>query len=152
MKPATLPAELADLAKVPVRLLAHLRTMAAVDRATQRQSELQMRRDGGNTSADEESPDVGGMDGAQDPEAMVDEQAGKAIALDAELKRWKRVALKELRSGRNPGQRAFESKAIPQHRHTGIVEALQVATNEQEVKAAFEAAPFWSNPAWEDYP
>ena len=130
MKPATLPPELADLADVPVRLLQYV------------------------TKAAEPEPEplqeAGDMVGSQSPENVVDEQAGKAIALDAELKRWRKVAIRELRAGRNPAERAFDSVIIPTDRKAAILESLQDATDESEVKAAFESAPFCLK-VWADY-
>ena len=89
------------------------------------------------------------MIGSQAPGNMVEEQAGKAIAVDAELKRWRKVALGEIRAGRKPAERVFDSVVIPADRKAAILEALQDAETESEVKAAFDAAPFclklWAN-------
>lgn len=129
LKPATLPAELADLATVPVRLLQYV------------------------AKAQEPPPpqqQPGDMIGSQAPVNVVDEQAGKSIAIDAELKRWRKVALGELRAGRNPAERAFESAVIPADHKASILELLQGAESESEVKAAFDAAPFCLK-LWQDY-
>jgi len=127
LEPAELPSDITELANVPIRLLPFLKPM---DPSPQ--------------------PQVGDMLQSQSPQNAVDEQAGKAIALDTELKRWRKVALGELRAGRKPVERPFESAVIEPLHKASILAALTVATNESEVKAAFEAVPF--RVSWQDYP
>lgn len=126
LEPVQLPPEIAELTKIPVRLLAYV------------------------TQSVPETPQVGDMIESQSPANMVDEQAGKAIALETELKRWRKVALGEWRAGRKPAERAFDSAVIEPLQKASILAALAVADNESEVKAAFEAAPF--RVSWQDYP
>lgn len=130
MKPAKLPADLADLADVPVRLLQYVQATTA--------------------PTPEPPQEAGDMIGSQSPENVVEEQAGKAIAVDAELKRWRKVALGEIRAGRKPAERVFDSVVIPVDRKSAILEALQDAETESEVKAAFDTAPFCLK-LWADY-
>lgn len=130
LKPAELPDDLADLATVPVRLLQYVAKAA---------------------EPPPPPPQAGDMIGSQAPANQVDQQAGKAIdlAIDTELKQWCKVALKEFKAGRNPSKRDFACVAIPKSRALEIVDALNLAENESEVKAAFDAAPFclklWAN-------
>jgi HK97 family phage portal protein len=126
--PAGSLAEMADWAELPVRLLPIAERVLA--------QQLQPVRIEEETEDDE--PDVGSMAGSQDPEAMTDDMAGK-LALQAELKRWRKVALRAASQGK--AQRAFVSQAIPPDLRAEIETALAAATTESEVKAAF-AAPF----------
>ena len=132
--PVTLPTDLADLATVPVRLLQFVAKAQEPPPAP---------------------PVVGDMIGNQAPANVVAGQAGKAIdlAVDTELKQWCKVALREFRAGRNPGKRDFDCVAISKSRALDVAEALNLATDESEVKAAFELAPFrHSHSDWENYP
>ena len=134
LKPAKLPADLADLATVPVRLLQYVAKAA---------------------EPPPPPPVAGDMIGSQSPASVVDEQAGKAaqIAADTVLKQWKKVALREFAAGRNPGKRDFDYAPIDKRRALEIIEALTLAEDESEVKAAFESAPFrHSHSDWENYP
>lgn len=143
MEPAKLPAELAELADVPVRLLQYVQAA--------KQPEPQPGNGQPQDPVDDSSPqELGDMAGAQSPDNMTDEQSGKAIAIDAELKRWRKVAIKAVRDGKP--QRPFISAVIPFDRMTAIAEALQDAKDESEVKAAFEAAPFHFADDWANYP
>ena len=126
LKPATLPPDLKELATVPVRLIQFVAKAA---------------------EPPPPAPIVqqpGDMIGSQSPANMVDEQAGKALSLavDTELKQWKKVALKEFSAGRNPGKRDFACVAISKSRVGEIVDALNLAQTESEVKAAFDSAYF----------
>lgn len=71
--------------------------------------------------------------------APADESAGSSILLpgtmDA-LKLWQRKAIKRLRDGKSPAY-DFKSAAIDADEHALIYHALQHATTESEVKAAF---------------
>lgn len=88
-----------------------------------------------------DTPQVGDMPGAQTPGNMADDLAGKAI--HEELKRWRKVALGELKAGRNPAERDFETVVIPPEQIVAIKAQLIAATTESEVKAAFPtSAPF----------
>ena len=129
LQPVVLPAEFADLATIPVRLL--------------RYAPLTKR-------APAAPPAAGSMIGSDAPESIVDEQAGKALslAIDTELKQWKKVALREYRAGRKPGKRDFDYVAITKERAMEIIDALDMAMDESEVKAAFESVPF----RWQNYP
>lgn len=131
LKPAKLPGDLADLATVPVRLLQYVAKAA---------------------EPPSPPPQSGDMIGSQAPANVVDEQAGKAVslAIDTELSQWRKVALKEFKSGRNPSKRDFACVAIPKSRALEIVDALNLAEDESEVKAAFDAAPFCLK-LWADY-
>jgi hypothetical protein len=134
LEPAQLPQDIADLAKVPVRLLQYVK--AASEPPPQQA---------------QEPPQPADMMGSQAPANMVDEQAGKSIAVDAELKRWRKVAVKEFNAGRNPADRVFDSVVIDADHKASILAALVVAGNESEVKAAFESAPF-RHSDWQNYP
>lgn len=136
LKPATLPPDLKELATVPVRLIQFVAKAA---------------------EPPPPAPIVqqpGDMIGSQSPANVVDEQAGKALSLavDTELKQWKKVALKEFAAGRNPSKRDFACVAISKSRVGEIVDALSLAQTESEVKAAFEPVPFLVATDWTDYP
>jgi phage portal protein BeeE len=99
---------LTDLADIPVRLLPMAQAVLAPKPEPQ---------DGNMTSPNEEEQlQVGDMPGAQTPESMADDLAGKAahIALATELKRWRKVAISEVRTGHNPAERDFQTVIIPQ--------------------------------------
>jgi HK97 family phage portal protein len=121
LEPAKLPPEVADLAKVPVRLLQYVK--AASEPPPQPQ-------------AQQEPPQPADMMGSQAPANMVDEQAGKSIAVDAELKRWRKVAVKEFAAGRNPADRVFDSVVIDADHKASILAALSIAENESEVNGS----------------
>lgn len=155
LDPVKLPPELKELqpfVDLPIRLIQGAMSKATAaeqaDRAQETAMQIQQQR---QMQQNDKPPESGSMEGQQDPKQMVDDQAGKAhaIALDVELKRWKKVALKALRDGK--AQPAFTSDVIDADRHADIVAALQDATTESEVKAAFELAPFRST-EWENYP
>lgn len=133
-KPPTELAGLAPWADVPVRLLSIAQAQAQNQAPPAQQPPQRF------PAQDEDEPDVGNLPGAQDPAAMMDEQAGRAyaVAMDTELKRWRKVALREWRAGHNPAQRPFASEVFPQDVRAAVLEALQDATTEGEVKAAFE--------------
>ena len=120
--------ELAQWADVPVRLLDIAKAKL-------------------NAPQPAEPRGVGSMEGSQDPAAMTDDMAGKA-ALDLELKRWRKVALKAWRDSGDATAREFVSDIIPAVVREAITERLADATDETEVKAAF-AAPFLD---WRHYP
>ena len=143
LEPANLPPELKELATIPVRLLNMVRV--AQEPPTDPQQEGQ--------EAQEEPQQAGDMIGSQSPENVVDEQAGKAIqlAIDTELKQWRKVAVKEYKDGRNPAERQFDCVAIDDTHKASILAALTVAEDESEVKAAFESATF-RHSDWQDYP
>ena len=69
---------------------------------------------------------------------MTQDQAGKAIAIDTELARWKKVALKALRTGQP--QREFASNVIPEEIKATIAGGLSVATTEDDVSRIFAHA------------
>ena len=72
----------------------------------------------------------------------------------ADLRRWRVVALKCLKTGDNPGDRAFRSQHIDADTMRTIGAMLDGASTEEEVAAAF-AAPFCEalvGGGWEAYP
>lgn len=134
--------ELATLADIPVRLLPMAQVMIAPPQGPKPTTQPEPQN--------EEAPDVGDMPGAQRPDNMVDDMAGKT-AIHAELKRWRKVALGEVKAGRNPAEREFETVIIPPEQIAVIKARLAEATTESEVKAAFDtAAPF--RDLWASYP
>jgi len=88
--------------------------------------------------------ETGSLPGAQAPEAAVETLAEKAawLGIETEMGRWQKVALREVREGRNPAERAFETEIIPQGIMEGVREALLFAKSEADVKAAF-GPPFF---------
>lgn len=125
------------LADIPVRLLQYLAPslIAPVSPPPSSQPPTDP-----NADQPMDAPEVGNMLGQQDPEAMIGDQYDKAVQQD--LRRWERVALKELRAGRNPSGRIFRSTFIPEERRRHIQTLLQMASEESEVKAAFQSVPF----------
>ena len=83
---------------------------------------------------------TGTLPGAQAPQAMTQDQAGKAqqIAIDTELARWKKVALKALRTGQP--QREFASDVIPEEIKAAITDNLSLATTEEAINQLFANA------------
>jgi hypothetical protein len=75
-------------------------------------------------------------------------------AFDDDLRKWRRVALRRLGEGKG-ALYDFQSDNIPPGLHRDILDALETADTEQEVKAAF-AAGFWGAPetthSWAGYP
>lgn len=119
------PPELSELKpfiQLPIRILTQALTRAGVDNI--------------NTLTDTDQP-IGTLPGAQAPTAMVKEQAGKAqkIAIDTELARWKKVALRAVREGR--AQREFVSDVLPPEVKTAVATALVGAATEDDVRKAF---------------
>lgn len=120
-----IPPELSEIApfiQLPVRMLSQALTRAGVDNI--------------NTLTDPDQP-VGTLPGAQAPAAIVKEQAGKAtqMAIDTELARWKKVALKAVREGKP--QREFVSEVLPPEIKAAIATALAGASSEDDVRKAF---------------
>lgn len=64
------------------------------------------------------------------------------LGIATELKRWEHVAAKEIKEGRAPGERAFESDVLPSGLKEGIMQALTLADTEADVRAAFQS-PFF---------
>ena len=60
-------------------------------------------------------------------------------ALRDDLRRWESIAKRRLKAGDDPAGYEFESAYIPLEAKAGIVMALEQATTEEEVKAAFAA-------------
>lgn len=124
--------ELQPFISLPVRLI-----QAALTQTGAQNVEI---LSGGSTSSPA-APQVGALAGAQDPGAMVQAQAGKAarqIAIDTELARWKKVALKAVRD--NKPQREFESEVIPAIVKATIAAALADVTNEDAINQVFASA------------
>jgi HK97 family phage portal protein len=75
-------------------------------------------------------------------------------AFDDDLRKWRRVALRRLGEGKG-ALYDFQSENIPPGLHRDILDALETADTEEEVKAAF-AAGFWgerqTSHAWAGYP
>jgi HK97 family phage portal protein len=75
-------------------------------------------------------------------------KAATEAAAKADLKKWEGIARRRLKNGESPAY-DFESGTILPEVKADILEALQSAETEEEVKAAF-AAPFCLD--WEGYP
>lgn len=92
------------------------------------------------------APDSGSpaMGGQQAPGAVVTQEATRSalfedVALQVELDRWRKVATKEARAGRDPSVRAFESAIIGVELRDAIEWAI-VGADEETVKSIFEKA------------
>lgn len=103
---------------------------------------------GGNDDEnDDESAQIGNQAGQQTPDAMQQQQAGKAgqqalasaLGLKAELDRWRKVATKEARAGHNPAAKVFTSDIIPADVREYLAEALDNAPADT-IKGIFDAA------------
>lgn len=124
-----LPDELSELQSfvdTPVRIIAQALTRQGVANI------------GTLVDDNEMAQTVGTLPGAQSPAAMVQDQAGKAtqIAIDTELARWRKVALKAIREGKP--QREFVSEVIPATIRESIATALAGASSEDDVRKAFQ--------------
>jgi HK97 family phage portal protein len=115
-------AELQPFVDTPVRIIAQALTRQGVANI------------GTLVDDDEMAQAAGTLPGAQAPAAMVQDQAGK-IAIDTELARWRKVALKAVRDGKP--QREFVSEVIPATTKQAITERLIAATTEDGVRKAF---------------
>jgi len=140
--------DLTVLAGVPVRILDIVATRKRRQEAYGDDSPEQGGAEQPETTGEEEEPEgqpgTPSMAGQQAPEQQVNEAAQKAamLGIETEMGRWEKVALKEIREGRNPAERAFESDILPLGLREGVAEALEFADTEEAVKAAFEA-PFF---------
>lgn len=91
------------------------------------------------------------------PSSMAEDQA-KALfpqelidrATQADLRRWRDVAVRVFKAGEDPLRRQFSSTVIPARMRASVQAGLSAATTLEEVKAAF-AAPF-RVVGWEGYP
>jgi HK97 family phage portal protein len=90
----------------------------------------------------EESEQPPSMAGSEAPsQEMANLTRAAWLGVETEIGRWERVALKELREGRDPSERAFETDVIPSDLAESIKAALVLADTEAQVKAAF-SPPF----------
>lgn len=78
---------------------------------------------------------IGDVTGAPSPANLVNQQQGKSIpfshihaitiaGITEELKRWKKVSLKEIKAGRNPGNVVFTTDIIPNDIYRDIQEGI----------------------------
>jgi hypothetical protein len=74
------------------------------------------------------------------PEADGGEDKAAALGVQTELKRWRAVALGEVRAGRHPGDRAFDTDVLPEVLRDAVTVLLEKALNEDAVRHAFEHA------------
>lgn len=104
----------------------------------------------------EEPPQAGAMSGQDAPQNVAAEEGAKAVphvpgqlvSLSAaelmgcatELKRWRTVALKEVKAGRLPTERPFVSDILPPGMYAGVLAKLALAEDEAGVKAVFATA------------
>lgn len=96
--------------------------------------------EGEQPEAEPEAPPS--MAGSEAPEqAMANLTRAAWLGVETEIGRWEKVALKELREGRDPAARAFETDVIPADLCESIKIALLLADTEAQVKAAF-SSPF----------
>jgi hypothetical protein len=72
-----------------------------------------------------------------DAEAAHAEAATKVAAVEADLRKWRTVAVKAVKSGKTV--KAFTSEAIPPALHQGISRALTAAVSPADVVAVFDA-------------
>jgi hypothetical protein len=86
-------------------------------------------------------PEVGDLVGSPLPKNVITAQAKKA-----ELNRWKTVAIKAIKAGKNPAEREFTSEILDTNLQIEIMAELRSARTEQEVKTVFETVPFWQYP------
>ena len=133
--------ELQPFVSLPVRLI----TAALTQTGAQNVEILS----GGSASAPT-APQVGALAGAQDPGALVQAQAGKGlapvgersrteqIAIDTELARWKKVALKAMRDGKP--QREFASEVIPTAIKAVVTDNLPYMADEAAINQLFAKA------------
>lgn len=131
------------LADLPVRLLQYLAPAAL---APETETEPESGPEVGEEPDD--TPDVGNMTNTEDTESMSRELSERGLRGD--LSRWRRVALRELKAGRNPAARRFVSQFIPTEVADQIVTGLRFAREESEVKAVFDTAYFPEE--WQAYP
>lgn len=88
----------------------------------------------------ESTPGAGDMNGLSSPMNETEQQFARSaslIGVSAELQRWKKVAVKEVKEGKNPGDRAFKSPALPDDVIMFIRASLNGA-DEANVKRVFD--------------
>jgi HK97 family phage portal protein len=86
------------------------------------------------------SPTMGGQQApAQIVAAESTRSAAEDMALQVELERWRKVALREAKAGRDPAGREFASAVVPDDVR-GVIETALIGAGEESVKAAF--APY----------
>lgn len=85
---------------------------------------------------------AGAQSAANQVRQMTGKSAGDAVKVAAteDLKRWRKVALGEVRAGRWASMRKFESDYIPEGLHAEIAKSLLLAGDEETVKAVFDRA------------
>jgi HK97 family phage portal protein len=89
---------------------------------------------------DEPVPDAS-LDAPDQEAPEVDGDArAKALGIQTELKRWRAVALGEVRAGRHPGDRAFDTAILPAPLCDTVAVLLEKAGDEDTVRHAFEHA------------
>ena len=64
------------------------------------------------------------------------------LGVSTEMKKWERVALKELRDGRPPADRAFDTDVIPEDLVVSVAEALEFVETEADIKSVFDLSFF----------
>jgi len=86
-----------------------------------------------------EPASMAGADSPQRITSNVAQTEKKAIdeGLKAELKRWKKIALRELKEGNNPGEYEFTSEIIPTETSDIIKTILLQAVTPDQVSIAF---------------
>lgn len=90
----------------------------------------------------DENPISGNMMGSLDPKRSITTELRKdttveQVARTADLKRWRKVALRSVRDGKNPGEYEFESAAIPVEMMKSISLSLLDAQDEDDVLDTF---------------
>ena len=100
-----------------------------------------------STNGNGSEPGLPAMEGTATPEQVVEQLAGKAhtnghdpvatLALRTELQRWRKVAMREAKAGRNPAEREFESAVVPAELAAELRTVLDGA-DEARVLTAFE--------------
>lgn len=125
------------LADIPVRLLAYIQVGPSETPGAQQPT---------NTTGVPSMPGADAPMNVQAQEALRSlnghTPAAAALGLREELRRWQRVALREIKAGRDAGERTFESDVLPPAIMTQIARALDGLDDEAAVRRVFAA---WRN-------
>jgi len=131
-----IPPEVQPLLQIPVRLLGMVeKGVLPVPGVTAPPA------NGGqaNSPDAEEQPEMGpSPGGGPTPDQLAAQEAQREAAL-AELRRWRKVARREVRAGRDPAEREFKSAILPPAVVATVENALAGAATVEDVDRAFRA-------------
>lgn len=134
-----------ELAEVPMRLL-ELTFMFSSDQnepgvgsLTGSDAPVNVTAREGRKAHSHPSPSPSGAQAVPQGEGTAEPDPAVVEGMRVELRRWRAVALKSVKAGRDPGERAFESEVLPAGLVTALGDHLRGA-DEAAVRSLFETA------------